>query len=407
MQKQTYTLLIGLIILSLSLSSCNNPLGTVEKVEAITSVNTDYRSQLNAAPIQEQEDIIRMADETIPLEFDGPTWAELRVMYGLSVPDFNFNVKTETPLAEVEQLDPTEHLITLAIEEPLEADDGKYYILLKGDWYEFDKTTGISAYVNNKCEALHFRQGPSTVNTILDILKSDTFVNIYKAAHMSDGSTWYYVKKTDGTLGWQHSYYLNLGNSAVRKPSNVEILSLIKDTTETVETINTTFNCDKTGKLTTLGYKVVADPYKETGYTSTITTKTYLWEGAGYTNKRLPDVNIAKGSEIKILAKAFMSNKDTWYKIKITLNDTEYIGYIEYDLEKNIPEDILKTLWVNPTAEELVKEQSRINTQHLVEPVKTVETTNTAPNTADTIPDTTANTADTIPDTAPNTINNN
>lgn len=313
---------LALLCMTVSLAGCSL-LGKVESVEPITEINTSYQSQLNPTQVVANDAII-MADETIPLEFDGPTWTELREKYGLSVPITETTV-IEKPLPDepVEQLDSSGLLETLAIETPMKADDGKEYILIKGQWYLFDKENGVKAYVNNKCDALNFRVGPSVGNAIITSYRTNAEVKIFKAAHMSDNSTWYYVKQANGDTGWQHSYYLNIADGEKIKPATTDILELIKPT-EKVEVI-TIVNHDASGHLKTRKYTEVGPAYLETGYTFIAPTRLWCYNGAGYTNDRI--MSVEAGTVLQVLGKAEMSNGLTWYRVKwqveVDVVDTE------------------------------------------------------------------------------------
>lgn len=327
MRRKLFTTLT-LLCMTISMAGCSM-LGTVERVEPMTSVNNAYQSQLNPTPVV-TEDVVIMADETIPLEFDGPTWTELRVKYGLSVPVTETTTVTVPVEPEpVEQLDKTGLLETLAIEEPMAADDGNKYILLKGQWYLFDEENGVKAYVNNKCGALNFREGPSTRNKIYGSYKSKTELTVYRAAHMSDNSTWYYVKQANGDMGWQHSYYININTSEKVKPATVDILDLIKPT-GTVE-VTTIVNHDTSGHLSTRKFTSVDAKYLDTGYKIITPTRLWPYTGAGYTNDRI--MAVEAGTELYVLGKAEMSNGLTWYRVKwqfeVDVVDTEETEHFE------------------------------------------------------------------------------
>ena len=348
--KLRFLILVILTTLVSLLQGCKE----VNTVEPVTDVNTNYHSQLNPKPVGEHEENIVMADETVAKEFDGLTWYELRILYGLSVPNMSYNTSIYEEIViepePVEQLDKTGYLETMAIETPMEGDDGKYYILLKGEWYEFNEETGVRATVYN-CGALNFREGPSTKNTILDCLYAKTTVYVFKAAHMSDNSTWYYVRQNDGTEGWQHSYYLNIHNSMKKKPSTVDILALMEDKKPGqtfVDSFTTEISCDTSGKLATIAYSELSDEYKETGYNVILNSKTFLWDGAGYTNKRYFVMN--KGDVVSLIGKALMSNNDTWFKVKVTdENGKEFIGYIDTNIERGMSTLDIEELWQSVT----------------------------------------------------------
>lgn len=319
---------LTMLCATITLGGCSI-LGTVERVEPITDVNTSYHNQLNPTPVV-SEDTVIMADETIPLEFDGPTWTELRVKYGLSVPvTETTTVERPLPPEPVEQLDKSGMLETMAIEYPMDADDGNKYILLKGQWYLFDEEDGVKAYVNNKCGALNFREGPSVGNKIYTSYRTKTEIKIYKAAHMSDNSTWYYVKQANGDMGWQHSYYINILETEKVKPATTDILDLMKPT-ESIE-VTTIVNHDASGRLWTKKYTEVGQNYLLDGYTIEAPTRLWCYSGAGYTNDRI--MAVEEGTELQVLGKAEMSNGLTWYRVKwqveVEVVDTEETEHLE------------------------------------------------------------------------------
>lgn len=335
MLKKLLTLLTCVGTVSL-LAGCSM-FGKVEPVVPITDVNTSYVNQLNPSPAAGEDKII-MADETVPLEFDGPTWTELRIKYGLSVPvTETTTIEVPLPTEPVEQLDESGLLETMAIEDPMDADDGNKYILLKGQWYLFDESEGIHAYINEKCGALNFRVGPSTGNKIITSYRRNTEVQIYRAAHMSDNSTWYYVKQANGDMGWQHSYYISIKDTENIKPATVDILGLTKST-ESIE-VTTIVNHDSSGHTSTKKYTPVSEKYKLLGYTVEAPTRLWCYTGAGYSNDRI--MSVEAGTELQVLGKAEMSNGLTWYRVKWTMEveviDTEETQHYER-VEAETPE---------------------------------------------------------------------
>lgn len=364
---------LTLLCMTLSLAGCS-VLGTVESVDPITEINTSYQSQLNPTQVVANDKII-MADETIPLEFDGPTWTELREKYGLSVP-VTETTTIERPLPDepIEQLDTTGTLETLAIEKPMKADDGKSYILVKGQWYLFDEDNGVKAYINNKCGALNFREGPSTGNKIITSYKTNTEVNIYMAAHMGDNSTWYYVKQANGDMGWHHSYYLNITDTEKTKPATADILELIKPTEE-IEVV-TIVNHDTSGHLKTLRYTPVGQMYEKDGYSFIVPTRLWAYSGAGYTNDRI--MAIEAGTEVKVLGKAEMSNGLTWYRVKwqveVDVVDTEETeGFERVDGTNNKLDKTVTTLpsWQNVMNGNTPEQDNTIVANDIIEYIST------------------------------------
>ena len=327
--------------------------GEVEPVVPITDINSSYVNQLNPSPIAGDNTIV-MADETVALEFDGPTWTELRVKYGLSVPLVGTTtIEVPIPTEPVEQLDKSGLLETMAIEKPMDADDGNKYILLKGQWYLYNKTDGVHAYINNKCGALNFRVGPSTGNKILTSYKRNTKVQVYMAAHMSDNSTWYYVKQENGDMGWQHSYYINIEETEKVKPATADILGLTKPTYST-ETI-TVINHDTSGHLWTKKYTEVDEQYKEVGYTFVAPTRLWCYTGAGYTNDRI--MSVEAGTPLQVLGKAEMSNGLTWYRVKWSI-EVEVVDTEETEQYERVDESTTQT----NTDTEKSKTQTVVNT---------------------------------------------
>lgn len=347
MRKKLFSTL-ALMCTTVLLAGCSI-LGEVEKVEPITNINTSYHNQLNPTPVV-SEDTVIMADETIPLEFDGPTWTELRIKYGLSVPvTETTTVEVMLPHEPVEQLDPSGMLETMALEKPMLADDGNKYILLKGQWYLFDEENGVSGYVNNKCGALNFRQGPSVGNKIYTSYKTKTEMKIYMAAHMSDNSTWYYVKQANGDMGWQHSYYINIPETMTVKPATVDILGLTKPI-GTIE-VTTVVNHDTSGRTWTKKFTEVGPDYLQTGYKFVAPTRLWCYSGAGYTNDRI--MAVEEGTELQVLGKAEMSNGLTWYRVKWQV-EVDVIATEETEQLQKVEPSVTPSITPSVTEEELV-----------------------------------------------------
>lgn len=306
-------LLVILLLLSMLISLVGCSLfGTVQHVDPLTDINSSYISQLNPVDVDADSNII-MADETVSMEFDGVTWTELRKKYGLDVPlEQTSTLQRPIEQVEVEQLDTTGYLQTMAIEIPMLADNGKEYILLKGQWYLYDDAYGVSAFINDKSGTLNFRTGPSVKNTIITSYKSATPIRVYKAAHMSDNSTWYYVKQENGDMGWQHSYYINIDENAITKPSTADLVGIVKPTEETETVIN--INHDRSGRLYTRSYTEVQPEFLTDENLFIAPTRLWCYDGAGYTNERI--MAVEAGTPMYILGKAEMSNGLTWYRTK-------------------------------------------------------------------------------------------
>lgn len=213
MKHKTLVVVLVFALVMSTLTACSQP----EEVKPILNVTTDYQDQLEPEKAPELTQV-PIADETVPLEFDGPTWNDLRLIYGLDklptpsptptpAPD---QITVEVDTTPKEELDKSGHLTTKYHITPVKVKK-KNYLYVKGQWYITNDDLYIKGHVNNKCSAENFRKGPSTGNEVIRTIKRDAPVYIYEAAWMSDGSVWYKtVDPSDGTQGWQHSYYIDI-----------------------------------------------------------------------------------------------------------------------------------------------------------------------------------------------------
>lgn len=299
---------------------------SVKEVTPVPGIGQLYESQLTPSTLPSMEDEHIMADESVPREFEGPTWQEYRERYGLKTPTFTSgSQQTIEALEQVEQLDGSKLLNTLAIEDPTVCSDNCSYLLLKGDWFKLDDTDSVPAYVNTKAAALNFRKGPSTGNEIIDSFAPNTTVYVMRSAHMSDGSTWYYVRTEDGRFGWQHSYYLNIKPDAVKKAANVVVPTpdTVIITTEAVVPI-----CDFTGKKEAVAYLEVleSDEGSDLFNRAYIQKNAIFWSGATTGSSKI--ANLKAGQEVSIHGKVLMNDNSIYYFVSTQLGNEIVTGFV-------------------------------------------------------------------------------